>query len=89
MATGRSDFPNQINNALVFPGIFRSIVDHHLSNITGEMEVEAAKAIAASVKGKLTETNIVPDSLDHDVVITITEALGKVAPSTSSPKAKL
>lgn len=37
VATGRSDFPNQINNSLVFPGIFRSIIDHKLKNVTGEM----------------------------------------------------
>lgn len=86
MATGRSDFPNQINNSLVFPGIFRSIIDHHLENITPEMEIAAAKAIASSVKGQLTETNIVPQALDHDVVITITEALGKIA---QNPTAKL
>ncbi len=73
MATGRSDFPNQINNSLVFPGIFRSILDYRLKTITQDMELLAAKSIAASVKGELSPTNIVPLALDQDVVITITE----------------
>jgi len=77
MATGRSDFPNQINNSLVFPGIFRSIIDHKLKNITMDMEIVAAEAIAKSVTGELSPTNIVPLALDHDVVITITESIGK------------
>lgn len=79
IATGRSDYPNQINNSLVFPGIFRSIIDHKLKNISIDMEIAAAQAIASNVKGDLSETNIIPRALDHDVVISITEALGKVA----------
>jgi malate dehydrogenase (oxaloacetate-decarboxylating) len=77
VATGRSDFPNQINHSLVFPGIFRSIIDHKLKNITIDMEIVAAEAIAKSVTGELSATNIVPLALDHDVVITITESIGK------------
>jgi malate dehydrogenase (oxaloacetate-decarboxylating) len=78
MATGRSDFPNQINNSLVFPGIFRSIIDHRLKNISTQMEIIAAEAIAKSVRGKFSETNIVPLALNHDVVINIIESIGKV-----------
>lgn len=78
MATGRSDFPNQINNSLVFPGIFRSIVKYDLKEVTAEMELAAAHAIAKSVSGTLSDTNIVPLALDQDVVITVTEAIGRV-----------
>jgi len=49
VGTGRSDFPNQINNSLAFPGIFRGALDHKVRNITEEMKLNAAKAIAALV----------------------------------------
>ena len=78
MATGRSDFPNQINNSLVFPGVFRSIIDFKLKNVTIDMEIAAAEGISKCVKGALTETNIVPLALDQDVVITVRESIGRL-----------
>jgi malate dehydrogenase (oxaloacetate-decarboxylating) len=50
VATGRSDFPNQVNNVLAYPGIFRGALDHHVTKITDEHKLAAAKAIAAFVK---------------------------------------
>jgi malate dehydrogenase (oxaloacetate-decarboxylating) len=59
IATGRSDFPNQVNNALVFPGIFRGALDKGVKNITDEMKLNAAKKIASLIK-KPTADNIIP-----------------------------
>ncbi len=67
VATGRSDFPNQINNALVFPGIFRGALDKGVTEITQETKVRAAKALAALVE-KPTAAKIIPDVLDKRVV---------------------
>lgn len=74
IGTGRSDFPNQINNALVFPGIFRGALDKRLTKITTETKLRAAKALAGLVK-KPSTTHIVPDILDKRVVPTIAKAV--------------
>lgn len=66
IATGRSDYPNQINNSLAFPGIFRGALDNRVSKITDEMKLKAAQAIAALVK-KPTAESIVPDMFDKRV----------------------
>jgi malate dehydrogenase (oxaloacetate-decarboxylating) len=66
IATGRSDFPNQINNSLAFPGVFRGALDNKVRKITDDMKIKAAKAIAAFVK-KPTATKIVPDMFDKAV----------------------
>lgn len=63
IGTGRSDFPNQINNSLAFPGIFRGALDHKIHKITDTQKLAAAKAIAALVK-KPTAQKIVPDMFD-------------------------
>lgn len=76
--SGRSDFENQINNSLVFPGIFRAIAQHRIKKITEEMKIKAAEAIAASIEGQPTRSYIIPDSLDKDVSIKISEELGKI-----------
>jgi malate dehydrogenase (oxaloacetate-decarboxylating) len=60
VATGRSDYPNQINNVLAFPGVFRGALDVRASVITAEMELGAVHAVAAVVK---------PDELGRDYVI--------------------
>ena len=73
--SGRSDLENQINNSLVFPGIFKAIMQHSLKEITLEMKIEAAKAIAECIVGPPTPNYIIPDSLDRDVPIKIAEAL--------------
>ena len=66
VGTGRSDFPNQINNSLAFPGVFRGALDNHVTKITDDMKVKAAKAIANLVK-KPTANRIIPDMFDKRV----------------------
>ena len=77
--SGRSDFENQINNSLVFPGIFRGITQHRIKVITDEMKIRASEAIAASIQGQPTRNYIIPDSLDKDVAIRISKELGVIA----------
>jgi len=67
VATGRSDFPNQINNVLGFPGIFRGALDNNVKKITPEMKLRAAKSLAALVK-KPTRNCIMPSPFDKRVV---------------------
>lgn len=67
MATGRSDFPNQVNNALAFPGIFRGALDNKVTKITDEHKIAAAEAIAALVE-EPTADNIIPSVLDPRLV---------------------
>lgn len=67
IATGRSDYPNQINNALVFPGIFRGALDRGVKKITEATKLRAARALAALVP-KPTAAKIIPDLLDPRVV---------------------
>ncbi len=74
MATGRSDFPNQINNALVFPGVFRGALDGKVRKITEDMKLNAAKAIAALVETPSAEC-IIPDILDERVVPAVAAAI--------------
>ena len=74
VATGRSDFPNQINNALVFPGIFRGALDKNVKKITDKTKLAAAKALAALVAKPTTE-KIIPDLLDRRVVTAIAKAV--------------
>ena len=76
MATGRSDYPNQVNNALCFPGLFRGVLDTQSSDINDEMKLAAAKAIASSVpRERLSEDYILPSLFDKSVVIKIAEAV--------------
>jgi malate dehydrogenase (oxaloacetate-decarboxylating) len=74
IATGRSDFPNQINNVLVFPGIFRGALDAGVPAITDEMKLAAAEALAALVEAPDAE-HIIPDVLDKRVVPAIAAAI--------------
>lgn len=69
VGTGRSDFPNQINNVLAFPGIFRGALDSRASDITDEMQIAAAKGIAAVIpEEELNADYIIPDVFQPDVV---------------------
>ena len=69
VGTGRSDYPNQINNLLAFPGIFRGVVDAKTQHITTEMKIAAAKAIAATIhKDELNANYVIPNSLEKRVV---------------------
>jgi malate dehydrogenase (oxaloacetate-decarboxylating) len=80
VATGRSDFPNQINNVLAFPGVFRGLLDAHASTITDEMLLAAADAIANVVDGaRLNASFIVPSVFDSAVAPAVAEAVAKVA----------
>ena len=74
VATGRSDFPNQINNVLAFPGIFRGALDNHATQITDQMLVKAAENLAKYVKN-LTPENILPNPLDKGVVKVVAGAI--------------
>jgi malate dehydrogenase (oxaloacetate-decarboxylating) len=80
MATGRSDYPNQINNVLCFPGIFRGVLDCRASKITEEMKLAAAKAIASVVSDdELNEYYIIPSVFNQDVVEKVREAVMEAA----------
>ncbi|HUO50813.1 MAG TPA: NADP-dependent malic enzyme [Candidatus Paceibacterota bacterium] len=74
IATGRSDFPNQINNSLAFPGIFRGALDRKVPKITQEMKLKAAKAIANLVK-KPSAQKIVPDMFDKKVAPAVAKVI--------------
>lgn len=76
VATGRSDFDNQINNSLAFPGLFRGILDNGIKKITDEIKLECAISIASLVEEKdLSPTNILPNALDRRVVFAISNRL--------------
>jgi len=74
VATGRSDFPNQLNNSLVFPGVFRGALDKGIRKITTDTKLRAAKALAALVKNP-TANKIIPDNLDKRVVPAVAKAV--------------
>lgn len=80
MATGRSDYPNQINNVLVFPGIFRGALDAKATGITKEMKMAAAKAIASIVTDdELKEDYIIPGAFDERVAKVVAKAVADEA----------
>jgi len=80
VATGRSDYPNQINNVLAFPGLFRGLLDAHVSKITDEMLVAAAIAISGCVdETQLNENFIVPSVFDPAVSLAVSDAVYKIA----------
>jgi malate dehydrogenase (oxaloacetate-decarboxylating) len=74
IATGRSDFPNQLNNSLVFPGVFRGALDKGIRKITNETKLRAAKAIAELVPNPTAE-KIIPDNLDKRVVPAVAKSV--------------
>ncbi len=74
IATGRSDFPNQVNNALAFPGIFRGALDHKVKKITDDHKIAAAKALAALVEKPAPEY-IVPSPFDERVVAAVSRVI--------------
>lgn len=73
-ATGRSDFPNQINNALIFPGLFKGFLEAKVTKVTSQMKVNAAKALASLIK-KPAAANFIPSIFDKRVVPTISKSL--------------
>jgi malate dehydrogenase (oxaloacetate-decarboxylating) len=78
VGTGRSDFPNQINNVLAFPGIFRGALDARATRITDEMKVAAAHAIADYLP-KPHKERILPNILDKEVTVAVAQAVAKAA----------
>lgn len=76
--SGRSDQINQINNSLVFPGIFRGIHEHRLESISQPMKIKAAEMIARMAEAELSRERILPDSLNRDVGMEISEGIGKL-----------
>ncbi|MBO4696658.1 MAG: NAD-dependent malic enzyme [Lachnospiraceae bacterium] len=83
VGTGRSDFPNQINNVLAFPGIFRGALDVRAKDINDEMKIAAAKAIAGFVTDdKLSADYIIPSALDKTVAQAVAKAVAKAARDT-------
>lgn len=76
VGTGRSDFPNQVNNVVAFPGIFKGALEGHASQITEEMKLAAAAAIAGLVKEEsLNEDNIMPEAFDPRVAEVVANAV--------------
>lgn len=83
VGTGRSDYPNQINNVLVFPGLFRGALDVRASEINDEMKIAAALAIANYIKPEeLSESNIIPSALDKSVSAAVAAAVAEAARET-------
>jgi malate dehydrogenase (oxaloacetate-decarboxylating) len=85
VATGRSDFPNQINNVLAFPGVFRGLLDAQSHSITVEMLLAAARALAAVVTDdQLNASYIVPSVFHPDVASTVAAAVSRAVRATGS-----
>ena len=83
VGTGRSDFPNQINNVLAFPGIFRGALDCRASQINEEMKVATSRALASLIsEDELNEENIIPPALDKRVAAVVAEAVIEAARKT-------
>jgi malate dehydrogenase (oxaloacetate-decarboxylating) len=80
MATGRSDYPNQINNVLAFPGIFRGALDAHATDITEGMKLAAAVAIAEAVSdAELSPSFVVPSVFNRSIVEKVAPAVAAAA----------
>ena len=80
VGTGRSDFPNQVNNALCFPGIFRGALDVRASRITENMKIAAAYAIASVISDEeLNADYIIPDAFNPAVTKAVAKAVAEVA----------
>ena len=76
VGTGRSDFPNQVNNVVAFPGIFKGALEGRASQITEEMKLAAAEAIAGLVSDdELNEDNILPQPFDPRVADRVSQAV--------------
>jgi malate dehydrogenase (oxaloacetate-decarboxylating) len=87
MATGRSDYPNQINNVLCFPGFFRGLLDARASHVNQPMKIAAAKAIASLVSQReLSEEYIIPSVFDTRVAPAVAAAVAKAAYQTGAAR---
>ena len=89
VGTGRSDFPNQINNLLAFPGIFRGALDCRASRITENMKAAASRALATLIPdSEISETNIIPSALDKKVAHVVAAAVIEAAKSDGVARIK-
>ncbi|MBB3050319.1 malate dehydrogenase (oxaloacetate-decarboxylating) [Prauserella isguenensis] len=86
VATGRSDYPNQINNVLAFPGVFRGLLDAHARDIDDEMLLAAANAVADVVDDRLNASFIVPSVFDNAVAPAVAEAVKSAAVQATGGK---
>ncbi|MEG1426622.1 MAG: malic enzyme-like NAD(P)-binding protein, partial [Oscillospiraceae bacterium] len=87
VGTGRSDYPNQINNVLVFPGLFRGALDVRAKEINDEMKIAAAEAIANFVNPtELCAENIIPSALNKAVSMAVAAAVAKAARETGAAR---
>ena len=90
VATGRSDLPNQVNNSLAFPGIFRGALDTRVRNITDDMKIAAAHAIANLVDTKALRPDwIIPKGTDFSVAPAVAEAVARTAIETGEARVKV
>jgi len=89
VGTGRSDFPNQVNNVLAFPGIFRGALDARATEITDDMKIAAAFAIASLInRDELTEEYIIPHAFDKRVVPAVAQAVFEIATEKNNKRLK-
>ena len=89
VATGRSDFPNQVNNCLAFPGIFRGALDIRARTIDDAMNIAAAHAIATLAEDELSPSYILPGAMDFRVPPAVAEAVARAAMETDSARIRL
>jgi malate dehydrogenase (oxaloacetate-decarboxylating) len=90
MATGRSDYPNQINNVLCFPGLFKGALRCNASAISEEMKIAAARAIANLVPAEeLNEQNIIPSVFNESVAEVVAQEVERVAHKTGLARATI
>ena len=88
VCTGRSDFPNQVNNVLAFPGIFRGALDVRATDINEEMKVAAVYALADMVGDKLSPEFVIPSAVDPTVAPAVAKAVAKAAIASGVARAK-
>ena len=80
IGTGRSDYPNQVNNLLAFPGLFRGALDAKATKITEDMKLAASKALAELISDdELTRENVIVSAFDERVVPAVSKAVGMAA----------
>jgi malate dehydrogenase (oxaloacetate-decarboxylating) len=87
MATGRSDYPNQINNVLCFPGFFRGLLDSRARTVNDEMKLAAARALAACVsRAELGEEYIIPSVFNKAVAAAVAKGVARAAWETGAAR---
>jgi malate dehydrogenase (oxaloacetate-decarboxylating) len=87
VATGRSDYPNQINNVLAFPGVFRGLLDASATSVADSLLVAAADAVASVVTAQVLNANYIIPSVFHAEVHTAVAAAVRAAAEAGAPRA--